>query len=77
MKLKPYLAGLEHGAAKKLADALGISPSYLSQLAAGSTNISPARCVQIERETAGKVTRKDLRDDWASIWPELSEADAA
>ena len=29
-------------------------------------------CVAIERATAGKVSRKDLRpDDWMQIWPEL------
>jgi DNA-binding transcriptional regulator YdaS (Cro superfamily) len=28
--------------------------------------------VQIERATAGAVTRRDLRpDDWGDIWPEL------
>lgn len=30
-------------------------------------------CVQIEEMTEGKVTRKQLRDDWAQIWPELGE----
>ncbi len=75
MNLKNYLGGLERGAAKKLAESLGISKSYLSQLASGAAPISPARCVQIEMATGGEVSRKDLRpDDWESIWPELATA---
>lgn len=71
MKLKEYLDQLERGGPAQLAKTLGISSSFLSQLASGAAPISPARCVEIEHATNGKVTRKDLRDDWASIWPEL------
>lgn len=75
MNLKEYLEQLERGAAAKLAAELGISKSYLSQLASGAAPISPARCVEIERATNGKVTRKDLRpDDWEKIWPELAKS---
>ena len=71
MKLSDYIRA-ERGNGTSLAAALGISPSYLSQLAAADANVSPARCVEIERATDGKVTRRDLRpDDWAAIWPEL------
>lgn len=74
MKLKEYLDSLERGGAARLAERLGISSSYLSQLAHGLSPISPARCVEIERATDGNVTRKDLRpSDWHLIWPELSE----
>lgn len=72
MDLKTYLSTLERGGPSRLADALNISSSFLSQIAAGTSPISPARCVEIERSTAGQVTRKDLRpDDWHLIWPEL------
>lgn len=74
MKLKDYLESLERGGAVRFAEELGVSKSYLSQLASGAAPVSPARCVDIERLTGGKVTRKDLREDWASIWPELIDS---
>lgn len=76
MNLKNYLASLERGAATKLAAKLGISISYLSQLASGKAPISAARCVAIEQATDGVVSRKELRDDWQSIWPETDKAAA-
>lgn len=75
MDLKTYLNSLERGGATTLADRLQVSISYLSQMASGSTAISPARAVAIEQATDGAVTRKELRpDDWHLIWPELSGA---
>lgn len=77
MNLKMHMSSLERGGATSLAKALGVSVSYLSQMASGAAAISPARCVAIEQATAGAVTRRDLRpDDWAAIWPELSESEA-
>lgn len=74
MDLKTYIAS-ERGAAKKLAETLGISPSYLSQLIKGSSPISPERAVEFERATAGAVTRRDLfPGNWERIWPELATA---
>lgn len=78
MNLKTYLSEIERGGAAKLAVELGVSASFLSQMASGDAAISPARCVLIERTTEGHVTRKDLRpDDWHLIWPELAGKDAA
>ncbi len=55
------------------AAAIGVSQSLVHQWARGVALPPPARCVQIERHTAGRVTRADLRpDDWRSIWPELT-----
>jgi DNA-binding transcriptional regulator YdaS (Cro superfamily) len=72
MDLKTYFTKSERGTATELAEKISVSISYLSQMIAGDTAISPARCVQIEQATNGEVTRKDLRpDDWAAIWPEL------
>lgn len=70
MTLREYLSQ-KRGASVRLAKALEVSVSYLSQLASGVSPISPARCVQIEKETGGAVTRKEMRDDWKQIWPEL------
>ncbi|EEI47929.1 MAG TPA: transcriptional regulator [Proteus vulgaris] len=72
MELKKYIDSLEWGGAKELADQLGVSKSFLSQMASGVSAISPKRCVEIEIATNGAVTRRDLRpDDWYKIWPEL------
>jgi DNA-binding transcriptional regulator YdaS (Cro superfamily) len=70
MKLRDYL-NAERGASARLAAQLEVSPSFLSQMAAGDAAISPARCVLIEKYTEGVVTRKDLRHDWMDIWPEI------
>ncbi|WP_186276366.1 transcriptional regulator [Burkholderia gladioli] len=78
MDLKTYLSSLERGGASKLAEEVGVSPSFLSQMAAGSSAISPARCVLIERATGAVVSRRDLRpDDWRDIWPELTDPEPA
>lgn len=73
MDLKTYIAS-ERGRATSLAATIGVSPSYLSQMANGQCAISPERCVEIEHATEGAVTRRDLRDNWQSIWPELAES---
>lgn len=71
MQLKEYVSQLKRGEVKKMAERLGISPSFLSQLVSGKSSISPQRCILIEQETKGKVTRADLcPKDWQAIWPE-------
>ena len=72
MDLKTYIS-FERGRSAALAAELGVSPSYLSQMANGTAPISPERCVEIWQKTAGAVTRQHLRpDDWHRIWPELA-----
>lgn len=77
MTLKAYLQSMPRGGSAKFAAAMGVSPSYLSQMAAGTVPISPARCVEIEQKSYGSVRRQDMRDDWAEIWPELLGGRAA
>lgn len=72
MNLTEYIQA-DHGNGKRLADALGIPATFLSQMARGDRSVSPTRCVRIEVLTGGKVTRKDLRTDWKEIWPELAD----
>ncbi|WP_082366665.1 transcriptional regulator [Paenacidovorax caeni] len=61
------------GGVGKLAAALGVSPSVISNWRARGTTPEAIHCVAIERATAGAVTRCDLRpDDWEKIWPELA-----
>lgn len=74
MKLRTYLDTLPRGGVSEFAARIGVSPVYLSQIAAEQDGRvpSPALCVVIEREAQGVVTRKDLRpSDWRAIWPEL------
>ncbi|GHA66014.1 hypothetical protein GCM10009007_03070 [Formosimonas limnophila] len=74
MNLKQYIQNLPKGGAGALANEIGISPSYLSQMASGVTNISPENAVKIETATKGKVSRCELLPDkWEAIWPELSQ----
>lgn len=70
MTLDQYI-NARRGNAKALAEALGVSMSYLSQMASGAA-ISPARARDIEEFTGGLVTRRETRPkDWHRIWPEL------
>jgi DNA-binding transcriptional regulator YdaS (Cro superfamily) len=75
MDLKKYISS-QRGRAKALAAEIGISPSFLSQIAAGTAPASPSRCLEIEKATDGQVARQDLRkNDWRDIWPELATDD--
>ncbi|MGF6878384.1 transcriptional regulator [Paraburkholderia sp. MM5477-R1] len=72
MNLKEYIAGSKRGTAKRLAESLGISQSYLSQMASGQSPISQERCFLIEQQTAGVVMRWELKPrNWHKLWPEL------
>ncbi|MDM2819465.1 YdaS family helix-turn-helix protein [Citrobacter sp. Cpo102] len=71
MQLSEYFT--TRGNAKMLAKKLGISKSYLSQMASGKSAISPERAIEIECLTGGFVTRADcLPERWKNIWPEFS-----
>jgi DNA-binding transcriptional regulator YdaS (Cro superfamily) len=72
MNLRAYLDTLPEGGTQKLAKRLGISRVYLLQLAARQDGRQPKAdlCVRIEKATKGAVSRLELRDDAAAIWPE-------
>ena len=55
----------------ELARRLGITPLQLDYYR--RTQPTVKMCVQIEELSEGKVTRKQLREDWKEIWPELGE----
>lgn len=69
MNLKNYIATSERGTAKRLAEALGVSKSMLSQLAAGTAPMSPERAIEIEKHTKGQVRCEVLcpEVDWAYV----------
>jgi DNA-binding transcriptional regulator YdaS (Cro superfamily) len=85
MNLRTFLANMPRGGPTQFADRLGISPVYLSQIAArqktskgDEREASPELCVVIERESNYMVLRWDLRpNDWHLIWPELIGAKGA
>ena len=70
MNLHEYLKD-RSGNAMRLAQAIGVNQSYLSQMMTGKRAISPIRCVKIEQFTGGLILREELRDDWREVWPEL------
>ena len=73
MTLKEYILKSDRGAAAILAEKLGISPSYLSQLASGKAPISVERAVEIWQLTDGVVTREEMfPDSYLAKWPELA-----
>lgn len=74
MKLLSYL---ERYSATALARALRVTPSFVRQMATGERPVPPLRCVQIERATAGLVTRQELSSEWREIWPELAAMERA
>ena len=76
MNLRTYLDSLPRGQTTAFAGRCGISPVYLSQIAAGQDRreASPSLAVVIERESDSAVMRWDSRPtDWHLIWPELRE----
>ena len=77
MKFKSYFFALTPMERKAFAEKVGTSVGHLNNFCYGSTNLAPAICVAIEKESLKAVTRQELRpDDWFLIWPELTEAAA-
>ena len=75
MNLRAYLDQLPRGETTLFATKVGISPVYLSQLAArqDGREPSPELCLVIWRTSDFKVTREELRpDDFWLIWPDLT-----
>ena len=71
MNLSEYVKG-HPGAGTRLAAALGISPSYLSQMSTGHRPIPVITAVRLEELTEGRVRRWAIFPaDWHLIWPEL------
>ncbi len=72
MKLSEYLPN--HGDKAKFARKIKVPPALISQWSGGVREVPTARCCEIEKESGGKVTRKDLRPhDFHKHWPDLVE----
>lgn len=74
MTLKEYFEKMPKGEKTRIAKALGMrSSNFANILNTDGSVFNDERCVIIERETKGMVTRADLRpDDWADIWVEMT-----
>lgn len=71
MDLKNYLIESDTKKAE-FARAINVSAALLHQWIKGIRPVASQHCPAIEKQTGGKVTRKELRpDDWHKIWPEL------
>lgn len=76
MDLKNYLIESDTKKAE-FARAINVSAALLHQWIKGIRPVASQHCPAIEKQTGGKVTRKELRpDDWHKIWPELVNASA-
>lgn len=61
------------GGKAALARALDVKPATVQQWTIGERPVPPRFCTGIEMLVAGKVSRRQLCEDWQSIWPELQE----
>lgn len=77
MKLDTYLTKFEISQSD-FANSIGVTQGMVYQWINKDRPVTPIKCVEIEKQTKGHVTRKDLRpDDWKKIWPELAMKKAA
>lgn len=74
MDLKAFLSPLSADAREEFAAKCGTSRGHLQNVMYGIRPCAPELAVLIEKHSACAVTRKDLRDDWQAIWPELADA---
>lgn len=59
----PIQRAIEQLGPSALADAIGVTPQFITSLSKGERPVPPGRCLAIEAATLGKVTRYELRPD--------------
>jgi DNA-binding transcriptional regulator YdaS (Cro superfamily) len=62
MQLKDFVK-MKRGEQRRLANLLGISPTWMNLLVSGKRDCSPELALGIEAATNGQVTRAELRPD--------------
>ncbi len=73
-KLKSFLKTIPSSDRDAFAERCGTTWAFLRNVMYGQRIPGEKLCVALERESAGSVTRRDLRpDDWHEIWPELAD----
>ena len=77
--MKPLDLAIQHAeGVSKLASALGVGQSVVSNWKARDSLIDAVYCTAIDRMPGSPVRRWHLRpDDWHQIWPELIGAEGA
>jgi len=77
-KLLSFLNSLASADQAEFAARCSTSVGYLRKAISKGQRLGASLCAAAERESAGAVTRRDLRpDDWRLIWPELAAQEAA
>ena len=67
----------KRGRAVALAECIGVSQAFMSDMVNGIKPIPAEHCKAIERFTAGAVGCVEMRPlDWHKYWPELAQAPA-
>jgi len=64
----------EHISQEQFGKLVGVSQGLVWQWISGKTTVTAERALQIERATAGQVTRHDLRPDIFGAAPEKANA---
>jgi DNA-binding transcriptional regulator YdaS (Cro superfamily) len=59
------------GGRAEAANAVGVSPSYISMIKSGKRKCSPAFAMRVDDITNGKVSKQELRPD---IWPPSTDS---
>ncbi len=74
MKLKDFIKTMPTEAQRvEFAGRCGTTYGYLKMVSYGAKPCAPRLAVLIEENTARRVTRQELREDWQDIWPELRQ----
>lgn len=71
MNLRKYLNGMTPDDQIAFAKRCGTTVGYMRKALSTGQRFGGTLCVAIERESLQAVPRKDLRDDWQQLWPEL------
>lgn len=71
MDLKTYLTALPPEQREQFAVACLTTAGHMRNVMYGLKSCATDLAVRIEQQSNGKVTRQELRTDWADHWPEL------
>ncbi len=77
MLLRAFLSHLTPPEVDAFAELCEVTPGHLRNVMYGYKPCAPDLAVSIERESAGAVTRPELRADWRRFWPELDNGKPA
>lgn len=77
-KLRIYLKTLSPEDRERFSIDVGTTLGYLRKAISVGQELKAEVCAAIEKESDGKVTRKDLRpNNWHTTWPELADKNEA